>query len=67
MHNKYFCTRNKARVSTNVKEDIENAGQNPIASMYVLPFQNNTQFGIGAQNITQLNLLFIIIILLAYS
>ena len=26
---------------------IEKAAQNPIASMYVLPFQNNTQFGVG--------------------
>ncbi len=35
------------------KEDIEKAAQNPIASMYVLPFQNNTQFGIGDEDRTQ--------------
>lgn len=35
------------------KEAIEKAAQNPIASMYVLPFQNNTQFGIGEFNRTQ--------------
>jgi len=35
------------------KHDIEKAAQNPIASMYVLPFQNNTQFGIGTENRTQ--------------
>ena len=35
------------------KEDIEKAAQNPIASMYSLPFQNNTQFGIGSENRTQ--------------
>jgi len=35
------------------KEDIEKAAQNPIASMYVLPFQNNTQFGIGPDKRTQ--------------
>ncbi len=34
-------------------EEIEKAAQNPIASMYVLPFQNNTQFGIGEHNLTQ--------------
>ncbi len=32
---------------------IEKAAQNPIASMYVLPFQNNTQYGIGTDNRTQ--------------
>jgi len=32
---------------------IEKAAQNPIASMYVLPFQNNTQFGIGPDDRTQ--------------
>ena len=40
------------------KEAIEKAAQNPIASMYVLPFQNNTQFGIGefsrTQNVTNI-------------
>ncbi len=35
------------------KEDIEKAAQNPIASMYVLPFQNNTQFGVGPYDRTQ--------------
>jgi len=35
------------------KEALEKAAQNPIASMYVLPFQNNTQFGIGEFNRTQ--------------
>jgi len=35
------------------KVDIEKAAQNPIASMYVLPFQNNTQFGVGDENRTQ--------------
>jgi hypothetical protein len=35
------------------KHDIEKAAQNPIASMYVLPFQNNTQFGVGPFNRTQ--------------
>ncbi len=34
-------------------EEIEKAAQNPIASMYVLPFQNNTQFGIGEHSLTQ--------------
>ncbi len=32
---------------------IEKAAQNPIASMYVLPIQNNTQFGVGSFNRTQ--------------
>jgi len=40
------------------ESDIEKAAQNPIASMYVLPFQNNTQFGIGpferTQNVTNI-------------
>ena len=35
------------------KIDIEKAAQNPIASMYVLPIQNNTQFGVGSYNRTQ--------------
>lgn len=35
------------------KEDLEKAAQNPIASLYVLPFQNNTQFGIGPDNRNQ--------------
>lgn len=32
---------------------IEKAAQNPIASVYVLPFQNNTQYGIGPDDRTQ--------------
>ena len=32
---------------------IEKAAQNPIAAMYVLPIQNNTQFGIGPDDRTQ--------------
>jgi len=35
------------------KEAVLRAAQNPIASWYVLPFQNNTQFGIGSENRTQ--------------
>ncbi len=35
------------------KVDLEQAMQNPIAAMYVLPFQNNTQFGIGPDDRTQ--------------
>jgi len=34
-------------------QDIEKAAQNPIAAMYVLPIQNNTQFGIGPNDRTQ--------------
>jgi len=35
------------------KQDLEKAIQNPIAALYTLPFQNNTQFGIGEENRTQ--------------
>ena len=35
------------------KVDLEQAMQNPIAAMYVLPFQNNTQFGVGPYDRTQ--------------
>jgi len=35
------------------KVDLKQAMQNPIASLYVLPFQNNTQFGIGPEKRTQ--------------
>ncbi len=34
-------------------QDLEKAIQNPIASLITLPFQNNTQFGIGPYNRTQ--------------
>ena len=34
-------------------KDIEKAAQNPIASMYVIPIQNNTEFGISADNRVQ--------------
>jgi len=48
----------QAQDTEKTKADIEKAAQNPIASMYVLPFQNNTQFGIGSfdrtQNITNI-------------
>ena len=43
----------KLNAQEKTAEDIEKAAQNPIASLYVLPFQNNTQFGIGAENRTQ--------------
>jgi len=33
--------------------DLEKAIQNPIAAMYTLPFQNNTQFGVGEYDRTQ--------------
>jgi len=43
----------QAQEAEEEKSDIEKAAQNPIASMYVLPFQNNTQFGIGSYDRTQ--------------
>ena len=43
----------EAQEAQKEKQDIEKAAQNPIASMYVLPFQNNTQFGIGDDDRTQ--------------
>jgi len=43
----------QAQEAEEEKSDIEKAAQNPIASMYVLPFQNNTQFGIGTYDRTQ--------------
>jgi hypothetical protein len=54
-----FAQDAKPESSQKSKEDIEKAAQNPIASMYVLPFQNNTQFGLGkdhnmTQNITNI-------------
>ena len=54
-----FAQDAKPESAQKSKEDIEKAAQNPIASMYVLPFQNNTQFGVGpnsdrTQNITNI-------------
>jgi len=46
-------TEATAETNSKSKEDIEKAAQNPIASMYVLPIQNNTQFGIGPDKRTQ--------------
>jgi len=46
-------TNSQAQEAEEEKSDIEKAAQNPIASMYVLPIQNNTQFGIGPYNRTQ--------------
>jgi hypothetical protein len=46
-------TNIQAQEEQEEKVDIEKAAQNPIASMYVLPIQNNTQFGVGPDNGTQ--------------
>jgi len=46
-------TNLQAQEEQEEKIDIEKAAQNPIASMYVLPIQNNTQFGVGPFNRTQ--------------
>jgi len=46
-------TKIQAQDKEKTKADIEKAAQNPIASMYVLPVQNNTQFGIGPFDRTQ--------------
>jgi len=35
------------------EEDLAKAAQNPVASMISLPFQNNTNFGIGPDDATQ--------------
>lgn len=45
-----FAQEAKPESTQKTKEEIEKAAQNPIASMYVLPFQNNTQFGLGPNN-----------------
>ena len=47
------ATEAPAEKAETSKVDLEKAAQNPIASMYVLPIQNNTQFGIGPDNLTQ--------------
>ena len=36
---------------------LAKATQNPLAAMYSLPFQNNTTFGMGAENDQSLNVL----------
>ncbi len=46
-------TNLQAQEAQEEKVDLKQAMQNPIASLYVLPFQNNTQFGIGEYNRTQ--------------
>jgi len=46
-------TAEKGETTEASKVAIEKAAQNPIASMYVIPIQNNTQFGVGPFNRTQ--------------
>lgn len=48
-----FAQENEKKSEQQTQEELEKAAQNPIASMYVIPFQNNTQFGIGPDDRNQ--------------
>ena len=41
---------NNLRAEGNGTEDLAKAAQNPVANMISLPFQNNTNFGVGLGN-----------------
>lgn len=43
----FFCFTGIAMAQDQSDEDLAKQAQNPIASMISLPFQNNTNFGIG--------------------